>query len=273
MTEVNRRWVEARGGQSVALATESVGCGQPFVWGHSLMGSMAQDFAGGVLAWRELADVAQVIRFDARGHGQSGSEGEPQDYRWDNLARNMWQVADSYTEEKVILGGASMGSAAALYAACQRPEQVKGLVLVIPPTAWELRRRMKRNYRVMARIVELTCGLPLRLLRFIPDAKEGDSFHQKMLATLAGELPGANPRGVAGALRGASLSDLPSLEELEKLSMPVLILAWPDDTVHPLSVAEQLHSRLQNSQLEVAQHPDDPYRWPKLVRDFISSQQ
>jgi pimeloyl-ACP methyl ester carboxylesterase len=265
------QWVEVDGARSARLATESLGEGQPFVWGHGLLGSMEQDLDGGVMAWRELGAIAQVIRFDARGHGQSETQGDPEDFRWDNLARSMWQVVDNYTTEPAVLGGASMGCATSLYAACQRPEQVKGLVLVLPPTAWEARDRMKRNYRVMARFVELTRALPFRLLHLVPTAKEDTRLQRKMLSSLARHLAGVKPRGVVGAMRGASLSDLPSREALKKLRMPALILAWSDDKIHPLAVAESLHEILPNSQLEVMQHEDDLHRWSQLVAEFITS--
>ncbi len=271
VVEPETRWVEVTGRKSAKLATESVGDGQPFVWGHALLGSMAQDLDGEVLAWRELTDIAQVIRFDARGHGQSETQGDPEDFRWDNLARSMWQVCDSYTDERAVLGGASMGCATSLYAACQRPDQVKGLVLVIPPTAWDARDKMKRNYRFMANFVHVTRALPFRLLHLVPAAKEGATLQRKMLSSLAKHLAGVKPRGVVGAMRGASLSDLPPREELGKLTMPVLILAWPDDKTHPLAVAEILHDTLPNTQLEVMKHEDDIYRWPHIVGEFLAS--
>jgi 3-oxoadipate enol-lactonase len=271
LPEPIKQGVQVDGRQPARLATESLGEGQPFIWGHGLLGCMAQDLDGGVMAWRELANVAQVIRFDARGHGLSENRGEPEDFRWDNLARSMWQVVDSYTAAPTVLGGASMGCATSLYAACQRPEQVKGLVLVIPPTAWEARDRMKRNYRVMARFIELTRALPLRLLHLVPAAKPSAGLQRKMLSALAKHLAGVKPEGVVGAMRGASLSDLPNRDELEKLQMPALILAWPDDRTHPLAVAEILHETLPNSQLEVMKSEDDLYRWPQLVAEFIAS--
>ncbi len=271
VVEPETRWVAVTGNKNANLATESVGSGQPFIWGHGLLGSMAQDLDGGIMAWRELTDFAQVIRFDARGHGRSDTQGDPEDFRWDNLARSMWQVVDSYTAERAVLGGASMGCATSLYAACQRPEQVKALVLVIPPTAWESRDKMKRNYRFMANFVNLTRALPFRLLHLVPEAKDGATFQRKMLSSLAKHLAGVKPRGVVGAMRGASLSDLPPREELEKLTMPALILAWPDDKTHPLAVAEILHDTLPNAQLEVIKHEDDIYRWPQLVAEFIAS--
>lgn len=265
------QWVEVGGTQSARLATESLGEGQPFVWGHGLLGSMAQDLDGGVMAWRELANTAQVIRFDARGHGLSEQQGAPEDFRWDNLARSMWQVVDNYTAAPTVLGGASMGCATSLYAACQRPEQVRGLVLVIPPTAWEARERMKRNYRFMARFIEVTRAMPLRLLHLVPAAKPGAGLQRKMLSSVAKHLADVKPAGVVGAMRGASLSDLPPRDRLKKLQMPALMLAWPDDRTHPLAVAEILHDTLPNSQLEVMQNEDDLNRWPQLVAEFITS--
>jgi pimeloyl-ACP methyl ester carboxylesterase len=265
------KWVAASGRVNARLATEEIGAGQPFVWGHSLLGSMAQDFDGGVLAWRELEDIAQVIRFDARGHGRSDSSGEPEDFRWDNLARSMWQVADSYTDDKVVLGGASMGCATALHAACQRPDQVAGLVLVIPPTAWEWREKMKRNYSVLANIMKCTRGLPLRLLGLLRIKRNDKDFQKDMLAILTRHLARVKPEGVVGAMRGASLSDFPPREDLAKLDMPVLILAWPDDATHPLAVAEELHNTLPNKQLDVMRTVDGAFQWPQLVRKFITS--
>lgn len=263
-------WVAVTGAKKASLATEAVGSGTPFVWGHSLLGSMAQDLEGGVLAWRDLVDIARIIRFDARGHGQSESYGEPEDYRWDNLARTLWQVVDTYTSEAVVLGGASMGCATSLYAACQRPEQVRGLILVIPPMAWEWREKGKRNYRVAANIVRFTRALPFRLLGLLP-SKNSESFQKNMLSIMARHLRSVRPEGVVGAMRGASLSDFPPRELLAKLDMPTLILAWPDDATHPLAVAEELHTILPNAQLEVMSHASDPYRWPQLVRKFITS--
>ncbi|MEH6582087.1 MAG: alpha/beta hydrolase [Halioglobus sp.] len=269
--EPTLQWLEASGNQSAQLATESRGRGQPFVWGHALMGSMAQDLDGGVLAWRDLTDSVEVIRYDARGHGLSETMGDPEDFRWDNLARAMWQVADHYTNARVVLGGASMGCATSLHAACQRPDRVKGLVLVIPPTAWESRDKMKRNYRVMAGIVKWTRALPFRLLKMVPSPAPDSAFQRRMFSVMAEHLATVRPEGVVGAMRGAALSDLPAKEELKKLTMPVLILAWPDDSTHPLVVAENLAELLPQAQLAVIKNPEDPDHWPQMVGDFITS--
>lgn len=60
----------------------------------------------------------------------------------------MFAVVDSVAQEnqydwikthKLILGGASMGAGTALHAVVAYPERVAALVLVIPPTCYEIR--------------------------------------------------------------------------------------------------------------------------------------
>jgi 3-oxoadipate enol-lactonase len=263
--------VTATGSKTTQLASEITGCGQPYVWGHGLLGSMAQDRDGGVLAWEDLTDVAQLIRYDARGHGQSGSEGEPEDFRWDNLARNMWEVADSATDDAVVLGGASMGCATALHAACQRPENVKGLVLVIPPTAWEWREPRRNGYRITANIVKYTRALPFRLMGLLRIKLDDKDFRKSTLGAMAQHLAKVKPEGVVGAMRGAALSDFPSREELAALDVPTLIIAWPDDRTHPLEVAQELFRVIPGAELEITDHTTRPYACAARERAFMAS--
>lgn len=262
--------VRVSGSSSALLAAEVVGEGIPLVWSHALLGSMAQDLDGGVLAWRDLVDIARIIRFDARGHGQSECQGTPDDYAWANQARSLWEVVGQFTGERVVLGGASMGCAVSLHAACMHPERLKGLVLVIPPRAWEWREGKSGGYRLTANIVKCTRGLPFRLLGRIP-FPTGSSFRGNARGVMARDLATVDYRGLVGAMRGAALSDFPSRQALSALAIPTLILAWPDDAIHPLALAEELHRVLPDSRLEIAEGEDDPYGWPHLVREFLES--
>lgn len=269
--DVESHSIEVSGQESVTLAAEVVGQGQAFVWSHALMGSMAQDLNGGVLAWRELTDIARVIRYDARGHGCSQSAGTPEDYAWESQAQNLWEVVASFTDEQVILGGASMGSGISLHAASRNPERVKGLVLVIPPRVWEWREGKASGYRFTSKLLAFSRGLPLRMLGRIPFPASDTSFRKNIRGVMAADLAKADYRGLAGAMRGAALSDFPARETLAKLKIPTLILAWTEDDIHPVAVAEELHRVLPNSVLELATEEGGPYIWPEKVRKFIES--
>lgn len=259
------------GSLNAILATEISGTGQPFVWGHALLGSMAQDRDGGVLSWQELTDIAQIIRYDARGHGLSSTAGTPEDFRWDNLARNMWEVADSVTDQAVILGGASMGCGTTLHAVCQRPDSVRGLVLVIPPTAWEWRESRRKGYRITANIVKYTRALPFRLFGLFRTKPDPEHFLKTTVAAMARHLAKVKPEGVVGAMRGAALADFPPRQELAALNVPTLILAWPGDQTHPLEVAKELARTIPGAQLEITDQGAGPFEWPERVRTFIES--
>ena len=99
--------IEVSGNCPAILVSQAKGQGADLIWGHSLMGSIAQEDASGVLGWPELTDMARIIRYDARGHGRSAVSPDPQDYRWPQLARDMWQVGDYYGVDSAVLGGAS----------------------------------------------------------------------------------------------------------------------------------------------------------------------
>jgi pimeloyl-ACP methyl ester carboxylesterase len=66
--------------RGVQLALTDTGEGLPIFWGHGLVGSVEQDEQFSVIDWRHLARRYRVIRWDARGHGQSGGAAVPDDY-------------------------------------------------------------------------------------------------------------------------------------------------------------------------------------------------
>ncbi len=263
--------IEISGSSCARLAGYASGSGPNLLWCHSLLGSMAQEDAVGWMDWPGMTALARVIRFDARGHGESCSTSHETDYRWPDMAQNMWQVADFYGADLTFLGGASMGCATALHAACQQPERVLGLLLMIPPTGWAERKRITRNYRRAASFLTLTGGIPLKLLGWLPLPRGKGDFTRTLRRETAVLLGRANSKGIVAALRGAALSDLPSPDQLRQLTMPTVILAWRDDPVHPLSTARLLVDTLPNAELIIADDGNDPWRWGAQLQHFIKA--
>lgn len=122
---------------------------------------MRAERRAGVFNWSGIG--ARLIRYDARSHGSSSFDPDPDHHRWQTLARDMLEVATAADADTAVFGGASMGAATALWAACTAPERVEALVLAIPPTAWDTREQQRRVYRVLGTAAATRLLLPLQL--------------------------------------------------------------------------------------------------------------
>jgi 3-oxoadipate enol-lactonase len=237
------------------LAVSRRGEGIPLVWGHSLVGNRRVDDRSGLFDWDRIGEHATVVRYDARGHGKSEGSDDPRYYRWQQLARDMLDVA---------------GSAASAVGAVQNPDRVAGLILTLPPTAWDTRPRQAGIYRRMSWISGLLGATPYRLLGRLPAPVSDDGRSRLALYTIK-SLGRANPRYVQATLRGAAQSDLPDTAALQELQVPTLILAWEDDTAHPVSTAEALAESLpQVHALHVASPHESP-GWTEAICDFVDA--
>jgi 3-oxoadipate enol-lactonase len=259
--------VEVRG---VRLAVDVRGSGPPLVWGHGLTSSRRrEDELGGLFGWSGLADAgrATVVRYDARGHGESGATAEADDYRWPSLALDQWALVDALGLERPVLGGASMGAATALHAALLRPGDVAGLVLVIPPTAWATRRAQAELYQAGAELVrasgagafvEAAAAAPVPApFRDLPEAPR--------------PVPDVAEDVLPTVLWGAAASDLPEPDELRSLDVPAVVLAWAGDPGHPVATAEVLAEVLPQATLEVAEDLPTVLTWPEKVAGVVAA--
>lgn len=83
-----------------------------------------------------LAETAAIAAVDQRGHGLSTVPADPSTLiDWWPYARDIVAVLDRWVPEgapPVVLAGHSMGGMVSLLAATQRPEKVRGLVLLDP---------------------------------------------------------------------------------------------------------------------------------------------
>ena len=256
----------------IELAVRNRGKGVPFVWGHSLMGSVRVEDQAALLDWSAIERHATVVRYDARGHGNSDGSYNREDYCWDRMAEDMLAVADSFiasgNAKHCLLGGISMGAATALEAAIHQPDRVCGLVLALPPTAWETRPRQSAVYRRLAWVSGLFGAAPYRLLDLLPIPVREDGRNQLALHTAKG-LAQANPLHVQAALGGAAMSDMPDPAQLAQLDVPTLILAWEDDAAHPVSTAEALAETLPDVRGMVLCHPGDVSEWQLALEAFV----
>jgi pimeloyl-ACP methyl ester carboxylesterase len=239
----------------------------PFVWAHGLCSSVAHEDELGIFPCPDRVGSVPVLRYDARGHGSSIGGYEERGYRWSAMVDDMLRTADG----PFVAGGIGMGVATALFSALRAPKRVAGLVLALPPPAWDDRTTATAAYEADADLVELSGPkrlaeavrsrpLPPLLAQVRPDAREVEARH----------LEAMDPKYLALALRAAARSDLPRLDEVRTVIVPTLILGWEDDPEHPLATAEALAATMVQADLRVARDDTDVKAWAGTIEDFLA---
>ena len=241
--------------------------GPAFVWCHGLLGSRAQEDLDGLFDWRVVVDQRwRWVRYDARGHGESGGTNNVAAYSWGELSRDLIGLADALGIPRFAAGGASMGCATVLEAALASPDRIDRLVLVTPPAAWENHAAQAEHYRTNAAYVR-SQGDDEGLMAVGVDVRP--PILASMNNNSGPNLPSVSPDLLPAVLRGAAASDLPSPAELSQLQQPALILAWDTDPAHPLATAEALAEILPRADLHVARTLRQIRDWPRLVSGFM----
>lgn len=264
------RTVPIRGVDLVADLAGDAG-GLDLVWGHGLTSSMSSEDELGLFDWSAVRSERRVLRYDARGHGTSGSTAGPETYAWSELALDQLALADAFGIERYVAGGASMGAATALHVAVAAPDRVAGLLLVIPPTAWATRAAQVDRYATIAELV--LAGEHDVLVAgntsvpppdpFVDDPRWRDRFVE-LLRT-------ADPERLSRLFRGAGTADLPPEASIATIRVPTLILAWTGDPGHPMTTAARLQELMPHAELAVATTSDGLSAWTGRVVTWLRS--
>jgi 3-oxoadipate enol-lactonase len=251
------------------IAYEQSGTGMDMVWGHGLTQSRALEDQQGLFDW--AAVPANVLRYDARGHGESQSTSDLDGYRWQHLAADQLELATAVGVDIYLAGGASMGAATALHAAVAAPRRIVGLVLVIPPTGWEARAGQADVYEQGAKVVETFGVEPLIKAGGVvppPDPFVGDPEYRTRRAS---GLRSWDPQRLAHVMRGAARAQLPDRERIAEITCPTLILAWTGDPAHPVASADALGCLLPQAEQHIASTAAELGEWSRLVADFVGT--
>lgn len=230
-----------------------------FVWAHDLHSSVAHEDALGRFDWSPVADIARLVRYDARGHGTAETQYEDRAYRWSALVDDMLWAAGEFGP--FVAGGIGMGAVTAVFAALRAPRRVQALVIALPPPAWEEREAEAVSLREAALAVERG-GLPAY--------EQWLALQPRGAHTLGRHLHQMEEKVLAASLRGAALSDFPSRHEVRGLVVPTLILAAEDLPLAPLATATGLADLLVLSELHVVPAPAAMVGWPALVGQFVA---
>src|SRR3954452_6663559 len=258
----------------VTLSGERVGAGVPVILLHGLTATRRYVLMGS----RYLARAgAELVAFDARGHGASSPAPAPDAYEYADMVRDLDVVVTSVAT-LVVLVGNSMGAATAAAYALEFPERVSALVQITPGFSggskggadledWD---RMGEG---MGR-----AGVEGFMEAFEPP--EEPKFREAALKFTRQRLERhEHPDAVADALRVVPRSvAFAGLDELTKLELPALVVGSRDesDPGHPLELAQAYADALPNSELILESEGESPLAWQgaqlsRAIESFLRS--
>jgi pimeloyl-ACP methyl ester carboxylesterase len=94
-------------------------------------------------------------------------------------------------------------------------------------------------------------------------------FADQVRAGIRARYEGYDPDVLAPLLTGVGGSDLPAEDAIASLTMPVLVLAWAGDPVHPDATAERLAELLPQGEVVVAATLKEVFAWNDRVVAFL----
>ena len=251
------------------------GKGDALLWGHGLTASIKSEDLLDIFEWDKFPKERRLVRYDARGHGETQPSFSPTHYHWESMAQDMILVADALGIEKFIAGGQSMGCASTIYVGMNSPHRVKGMILMNPPTAWETRAEQVSRYKTLAKIGGLLGGgILAKVMARNPERLLPGWLVEAKREKVYGFLEGIKPmkrKTLSNLFNGAALSDLPPREKIKTINHPALILGWSGDPSHPIETATELNELLPQSTLVVADNYSDFQRWPEIIREFVAN--
>ena len=270
------------------------------VWGHGLCNSLdgedqerLWDFwnprarPSGVVAATPDAHTSdrapRVVRYAARGHGASSPGSDPAECAWPALGDDMLELARALrrdASQRLVLGGASMGSASALFASLRanrersarraasetldEEDEISGLVLVILPTFHETRAR--RSGRIAAAVDRGFSAFAERGKKMRPIFEGTDREREAPPAV------GVRADSFEAVMRGSAASDLPAAETIAEAvgDVPTLALCWDcGDATHPESSARAFAAAAKGARVHVAKTLEEVEKWPGMINAFV----
>src|SRR5258708_3077802 len=181
-----------------------------------------------------LSDKYRVITPDLRGHGQSPSPDGV--YDMDTLAQDVLALLDSLELQKAVFFGHSMGGYVALALWRLAPQRFIALGLVDSQAAADSETARQRRFATAEKVFNDGSKVVAQAMMpklFAPNVPEDETYVEQTRTIILN----TKSSGIMGTLKGmAARPD--STPDLEKISVPVLIVSGDKDQIIPLEKAE-----------------------------------
>lgn len=189
-----------------------------------------------------LSRSFRILRYDIRGHGQSGVSDE--EVTIERLGLDLMDLLDELSIRSVHICGLSLGGMIALWLAVHHPERIERAVFA--NTAARIGTVEGWNARIDAvGVGGMAAVREAVVVRFL-----SDGFRARHLETaqwVGDMLEATNPEGyiaACAALRDADLTHL-----IHKIQVPSLIITGALDEATPPAQAKELHNAIRGSDL------------------------
>ncbi len=248
-------------------------------------GGPGGDHTGFKPAMSPLADTMQLIYFDHRGQGRSG-RGDPGRYTLDENVEDMEALRLHLGLGPVVSIGTSYGGMVAMAHAARFPEAVSKLVLIVTAAHAGFMSRAEQfirdhgsaeQQRVCERLWSGTFDTPAQMADYY--AAMGPLYSRRYDPAAAEAVRGRatySPQplnrafGPSGVLRSFDLRT-----EIERITVPTLILAGRHDWICPPEFSEEIHRLIPGSRLRIFEESshsiraDEPDALNAAIRDFV----
>lgn len=209
----------------------------------------------------------RVIRYDARGHGQSSCPPAP--YSMGALVRDAERLLDRLEVRDAMFVGLSIGGMVAQGLAVKRPDLIRALVLsntgakIATPAIWADRIATARRPGGMAEIARASCE------RWFPRTFRQEGRHLPWLELLGRH----DPEGYAGCAAAISGTDL--YTSTSGLRLPALGIAGSEDGSTPPDLVRETLALIPGSRFELIRGcghvppVDRPGEYARVLGDFL----
>ncbi len=210
---------------------------------------------GDLTAWKkERSHFSKLgissLALDLRGHGLSARSEDKDFYKFENFAKDLLSLLEKEGIKNPVIVGHCFGGIVSMYFQAQFPQFSKALVLIDtsfkPPFLGD---------HFMARtIYDHFFKL---LLKIAPNIqKKGHADYEKFVGTSDINIRRLTSDILHTSLRSYfmisdQLTNLDARTLLDKITVPTLVVEGTKDTIFPPYIAEYLHSRIKNSELDL----------------------
>lgn len=191
---------------------------------------------------KAFAKNFRVVRYDQRGHGQSGAPEGP--YSMDRLGKDALAIMDHFGIAKVNWCGLSMGGMTGMWLGRHAPARIDKLVLSntaaksLTPEAWNTRIRTVREKGLDA-IADTVLGIWF-----------SQGFRERapdVVAHMRAMMIATNTRGYVGCASG--IRDMDQRSGIASIKLPTMVIAGRHDPATTVKDAEFITDQISGAKL------------------------